>query len=57
MKEFIGHYKLVGELGRGGMGVVYKGFDQGLNRDVAIKVLSESLARDEAVVEDRKSVV
>ncbi len=51
MKEFIGHYKLVGELGRGGMGVVYKGFDQGLNRDVAIKVLSESLARDEAVVE------
>jgi len=36
----IGKYRITGELGRGGFGVVYRGFDAAVGRDVAIKVLS-----------------
>ncbi len=38
----IGRYELVGELGRGAMGVVHKGYDRSLDRFVAIKVISAS---------------
>jgi len=46
MPEKIGHYTIVSQLGRGGMGVVYKAHEEALNRFVAIKVLTEGLTED-----------
>ncbi len=42
----LGPYEIVSPLGAGGMGEVYRAKDTRLDRDVAIKVLPEAMARD-----------
>jgi serine/threonine-protein kinase len=44
----IGRYLILGELGQGAMGTVYRGRDETLDRDVAIKVMSKGLADADA---------
>jgi len=46
--KVIDNYRIVEVLGKGGMGVVYKATDLTLDRDVALKMMDESLARDES---------
>ncbi|MCA9676484.1 MAG: protein kinase, partial [Myxococcales bacterium] len=45
-----GTYRILHELSRGAMGVVYRGEDIGLGRPVAIKVLRSDLAQDAELV-------
>ena len=47
----IGHYEVIRELGRGGMGVVYLGRDTRLDRNVAIKALPAELASNPTSLE------
>jgi serine/threonine-protein kinase len=42
----LGHYQILGPLGAGGMGEVFRAHDTQLKRDVAIKVLPHALAND-----------
>lgn len=48
----LGQYRLVRLIGAGGMGAVYEGFDDGLQRKVAVKViLREKAAEDPSFIE------
>jgi serine/threonine protein kinase len=47
----IGKYEIIGELSRGGMGIVYKGYQRELDRHVAIKVVTPQLLEHPEFVE------
>lgn len=47
----VGPYQILGIIGSGGMGTVYKGFQASLNRIVAIKILPPQFVRDPERVE------
>ncbi len=47
----LGKYDIVGKIGKGAMGEVYKGQDPALKRFVAIKTIAETLGADEDLIE------
>jgi serine/threonine protein kinase len=46
----VGDYRILRRLGEGGMGAVYLGYQEGQDRQVAIKILPDQLASNEAYV-------
>ena len=47
----VGKYNILEQIGEGAMGVVYRAMDPILNRPVAIKVMNDGLAQDDALRE------
>lgn len=48
---FAGRYKIVTELGRGGMGKVYRAVDQKIDEEIAIKLIKPEIAADSQTIE------
>ena len=53
LRDPTGRYQVLGEIGRGGVGIVYKGRDQDLGRDVAMKVLRSEYANFSQIESNR----
>ncbi len=57
--QTLGHYRIEGKLGEGGMGLVYRAFDTHLDRPVAIKILradaTTSLERKRRFAQEAKA--
>jgi hypothetical protein len=51
----ISHYRIVSQLGAGGMGVVYRGEDTRLGREVAVKFVSEDAGHADQAVQRLRS--
>ncbi len=49
--SFAGRYQVIEELGRGGMGKVYKVFDTDIKEKVALKLLKPEIASDKETIE------
>jgi serine/threonine protein kinase/Flp pilus assembly protein TadD len=50
-KTFAGRYQIIEELGKGGMGNVYRALDKKLNEEVALKLIKPEIASDKKTIE------
>jgi serine/threonine-protein kinase len=49
--EFAGRFQIIEELGRGGMGKVYKAIDKKINEKIALKLIKPEIASDKKIID------